>query len=557
MKTIGSINERGYLQGFDRRGYTPAKCLLELVANSLDSIDRKGENNGSIRFDIGISEIRMSDRNSEGMDMAAITNMFDLHRENNASAQTRGVSGIGAKPALSILSEKRNMHLFTHKGDEYLRVDIPWANIHAQGQYTGMVEVRPMTPAEAAEFGSGSGTTIVFPYSDGLKDLIHDNFLPTHDSPEESSLKNPMDRIGVVFGREKVRIEYKHFEEAVVCVLPMYNYFPENRSDSDYYTGVTCKTIEHYWSETGGDRFICDGMEIQRAGRGWAKEPSEVTKNLNGFRRVGEFTIVVGLRRDPAVFDAANPILPTGNMTDRVNAYNTEHLGQQNAEFLRPTKLVRNGQTIGLIPLVDKSIATARAGGESYVKIQLTQTEVRFNPVSSQNNRQDNAMGIQENKNQFDGESLPLNFTRLVTKIRWDKGFMIWKYFQDVVATEAEPVTVTETETETVTISDSEIGPWTTPEPVSVAEMLVSGAQIETDDADADMHSIVDQAEPGPEPEPEPEPRPVSSTVPGPEPNGSNIASRLTSLLESIDRSAVYGAEVFQRLAELEYLLTA
>jgi hypothetical protein len=547
MKTIGSINERGYLQGFDRRGYTPAKCLLELVANSLDSIDRKGKNNGGIRFDIGISEIRMSDRNSEGMDMAAITNMFDLHRENNASAQTRGVSGIGAKPALSILSEKRNMHLFTHKGDEYLRVDIPWATIHAQGQYTGMVEVRPMTPAEAATFGSGSGTTIVFPYSDALKDLIHSNFLPIEDE------NSPLDRIGVVFGREKVRIEYKHFEETEVRPLPMYNYFPENRSDSDYYTGVSCETVEHYWSETGGDRFICNGMEIQRAGRGWAKEPSAVTKNLTGFKRVGEYTVLVGLRRDPAVFDAANPSLPTGDMTNRVNAYNTEHLGKHNREFLCKTKLVRNGQTIGLIPLVDKSIASARGGGDSYVKIQLVQAEVRFNPVSSQNNRQDNAMGIQENKNQFDGDSLPLNFTRLVTYIRWEKGSAIWKHFKDV-----------EANANAETVTDSEIGPWTTPEPVSVAEMLVSGAQVEADDADADMHSIVDQAEPGPVPEPRPVPgpEPVPEPVPVSSPesngsNGSNVASRLASLLESIDRSAVYGAEVFQRLAELEYLLTA
>jgi len=418
MMTVGSINERGYLQGFDRRGYTPAKCLLELVANSLDSIDRKGSREGLIRFYIGISEIRMSDRYSEGMDRAAITNLFDLHRENNASSQSRGVSGIGAKPALSILSQKRDMYILTHKDGEHLRVDIPWSTIHSQGQYTGMVRIRPMTGYEIEEFGQESGTILVFPYSDALKDLIYDNFI------QEGA---PLDRMGIVFGRDPVRIEYKHHEEPEPRILPLYNYF--SKCNADYYLGVTSETIEHWYSGTDGkDRFIWDNKEVQRLGRGWAKDPSEVTKNLQGYSRVGDYIVIAGLRRDANVFDPENPVLPTGD-TKRCNVYNMEHIGNDNTEFLCKTKLVRNGQTIGLIPLADKNIASARAGGDMYCKIQLVQCEVRYYPVSTQNNRQDIAMGIQENKNQFDGESLPLNFTRLVTKIRWDKGTAIWNYF--------------------------------------------------------------------------------------------------------------------------------
>jgi hypothetical protein len=517
MMSVGSINERGYLQGFDRRGYTPAKCLLELVANSLDSIDRKGSQEGLIRFYIGISEIRMSDRYSEGMDRAAITSMFDLHRENNASSQTRGVSGIGAKPALSILSQKRDMHIFTHKDNgEHLRVDIPWSTIHSQGQYTGMVRVRPMTGSEVEEFGQESGTILVFPYSDALKDLIYDNFHVQEGAP--------LDRMSIVFGRDPVRIEYKHHEEHESRLLPMYNYFPAY--STDYYLGVTTATIEHWYSESEGkDRFICENKEVQRLGRGWAKDPSEVTKNLQGYTRVGDYIVLAGLRRDTNVFDLTNPVLPTGD-TSRCNAYNVEHLGHDNTEFLCKTKLVRNGQTIGLIPLADKNIASARAGGDMYCKIQLVQCEVRYYPVSTQDNRQDIAMGIQENKNQFDGESLPLNFTRLVTKIRWDKGAAIWNYFVRTKAEEDEKA-------------------------AEAARALVQPQAESESESESEAEPEV-EAEPDVESEPEAPisilnyfQKPVST-------NGCDIVSRLEALLKAVHASSHYSTDVLTHLEGLE-----
>ena len=34
---LGSINERGIIKGFERKGFTPEKCLSEIVANSIDA----------------------------------------------------------------------------------------------------------------------------------------------------------------------------------------------------------------------------------------------------------------------------------------------------------------------------------------------------------------------------------------------------------------------------------------------------------------------------------------------------------------------------------------
>ena len=539
ISTVGSINERGYLKGFKRRGYTEAKCLLELVANSLDSIDRKGSSSSSgsssIRFDIGITEIRMSDRGSEGMDRTALAAMFDLHRENHASDASRGVSGIGAKPALTILSGDRDMFLLTHKeGGEYLKVDIPWGDIHRDGIYTGKVHMSPMTPADAAAFGTTPGTTIVFPYSDVLRTLIHDNFTSI-DSEEGNTLTAPLDRIGIVFGREAVPIEYVTHEKLGLSLLPKYNYF--DGTDAEFYKGVKRAIIEHWYAEEGGkDRFICEDMEIIRFGRGWSKEPSKKTTGTHGFRRVGDYEVLVGLRRNTAIFDDAAPVLPTADKKHQ-NAYNTEHLGANNREYLAHSKLVRNGQTIGLIPLADMNIANARANGETHVKVDLVQCEVRFNPVSTQDNRQDTALGIQENKNQFDGESLPMNFKRLVKDIRMKKAEEIWTYFEErVVAFAPAPAPApapspapSPAESEPESESESESEPILPPALPSTPSF-----------APADPLTIEAFPDGG---------LPTSSLPPA---NGTEICDRLAALMCKINAAIVYPPELLAALATLE-----
>ena len=510
MTSVGSINERGYLKGFKRRGYTLPKCLLELVANSLDSIDKKGAGDGVIRFDVGISEIRMSDRGSMGMDRAAITGMFDLHRENHASDASRGVSGIGAKPALSNLSGDRNMHLLTHTiGGEYLRVDIPWAKIHGEGRYTGMVTIAKMSADEIAAFGTASGTTLVFPYSDILEDLLYDNFTPLGP---DTTLPAPLDRISVVFGRERVRMEYKHHEDPEVKILPMYNYF--DAPSSDYYTGLRTATIEHWFSVAEDrDRFICEGKEIPKMGRGYSKTPEDVVSNLHGYQRIGDYTLLVGLRRDEAIFDAAHPVMPTADKKKHRNAYNLPFLGEENHEFLAHSKLVRNGQTIGLIPLADKNIANARGGGYSLLSMRLLQCEVRFNPVSAQDNRQDKVMGIQENKNQFDGESLPVTFSRMIFAIREQKAHDIWNYFQRTVA------------------------------PAAAAA---------SDEEESEEEEEVDESEEEPAPAPAPAPVPTPAPSPAPSISGHQMIQRLQALASRINPTTPITADIMSYIVALE-----
>ena len=450
---IGSINEKGYLNGFTKRGYTFPKCILELVANVNDAFDKISETPAgftrTLLFDITPGVIKFID-NACGMSKEGAGNMFSMHNENHASDSSRGVSGIGAKPALSILSKKTKVKLYTRTlNGEYLRITVPWNMIHISGKYTGMISVDEMTEEEKKDFwndreennmllsSQAQGTTIEFAYNDELHGVITDNF----ENISTSNLKNPLDRIGCVFGRDSVKILYKHYEKREeVREIKLYDYFSENQDS--YYKGFSEYTVEYMHSDRHDtDRFILhkDGRlyEIAKYGKGYKNDVLELEENTKGYRAIGKFIVRVGLKKDNAIFDINNPMRVTEDKLliggkKRV-AYDREHLGEpgENSEFLSRNKLIRNGQLIGTISS-EQAHGSSRADGVAFLKIELIQAYVYFNPVSSHENLQDKVMGIQENKNQFDGDSLPKNFTRLIRHLKSEKANEIIEYFQEL-----------------------------------------------------------------------------------------------------------------------------
>lgn len=447
---IGSINEKGYLNGFTKRGYTFPKCILELVANVIDAFEKIARQEGfekTLLFDIYPGHIKFID-NAFGMTREGAGNMFSMHNENHAGDSSRGVSGIGAKPSLSILSMKTHVTLFTRVlNGEYLCISVPWDKIHSTGKYTGMISVKEMTSEQKDAFckersdnnmlyeSEAQGTTIQFEYNDGLHNVISNNF----ESISTSSLTNPLDRIGCVFGRDTLQILYKHHENKEnVRKIKQYDYF--SQQSPMYYRGFSQNIIEHWHSfKNDSDRFIYhkDGKayEINKHGKGYKNEVSESNENMKGYANIGSFRVNVGLLIDKAIFDIENPSRVTDDKLliggkKRV-AYDKEHLGEpeENSDFLFRNKLIRNGQLIGTI-CPEQSLGSARADGISRLKIELIQAYVYFNPTSSHDNLQDKVMGIQENKNQFDGDSLPKNFTKLIKHIKAEKANEIIEYFK-------------------------------------------------------------------------------------------------------------------------------
>jgi hypothetical protein len=451
----GEINEEGYLNGFDRRGFTPEKCALELVANSIDSLDRRNReasnsaNTNKVVFDNKGDVILFVD-NGYGMDMPGAKNMFSLHKQNHTNDKSRGVSGIGAKPSLSILSEKTTVKIYTRQlNGAYICVTVPWDKIHEGHVYTGQVEFCQMTEVEIQQFKTERdlhemlynndycGTTISFLYNETLAEVLEENF----KSIKDSSMTDLMNRIGIVFGRDDVEFLYKHHEVPVYQKLEKYNYF--NFPKPSFYKGYDEYVIENWYnSHTKKDRFICtiDGVEyeVKQMGKKCATKAEPSTTNKQGFQHVGDYTMLVGLLNEKEVFDTtlSDPKSKMVNGIEHIGQYNKIHIGTESKDylkFLNGTKFVRNNQFIGLIP-TEKGFETRRGGADSHYEQILLQSEIRYNPISNQNNHLDHIGQIQENKNQFDGLSVPLHFRRLIDHLRKMKWNQISAYFNSFKA---------------------------------------------------------------------------------------------------------------------------
>jgi hypothetical protein len=443
----GEINEEGYIAGFTRRGFTLPKCKLELEANSLDSLEKvcpPSNFTKKILWDITRDQVSLID-NGVGMTIEAAKDMFSMHKSNHSNDASRGVSGIGAKASLSILSKKTEVNVYTHTiGGPYIRICVPWNEIHSKGVYTGMVKITNMTVAETTAFnkerqdngmlnkGEAHGTTIRFNANDELTSVIDASFAPIGN---EDALKNPMDRAGIVFGRDQVEFSYKNYSMPGECMtLQQYDYF--GAPDSQFYAGKSEHIVEHwYCPKDDSDRYIVtvngERKEITQNGRGFSLKLEDSTKNTTGYHRVGEFSILCGMRIDTTVFDPSAPVAIKAGAKPGV--MNTSHLGEDACiEFLWSMGVVRNNQLIGRTDNPDVALGSSRGSGDTQVSAVLVQAEIRFNPLSSHDNRQDRVMGIQENKNQFDG-NIPVQLKRIAGCLRNEKAKEVREYFEKCI----------------------------------------------------------------------------------------------------------------------------
>ena len=493
--SIGSIDERGFIKGLLRKGFNLRNGILELFANDLDA----GAQN--VHFQINDDVTRWID-DGAGMSVEDARNMAAMHRENHSTTPKRGVSGLGAKPAMILLGGKQPVKVLTCKRDGvHLCITFPWNTIYSEGCYTGKVTIQPMTLQEQITFRSERstpyGTTIEFPSNDALREAILDNFEPLSD---ESLSRTPEEHLSVVFGVDSVHVSCSE-GSGPRKILSKYNYFGEE--NLHYYGGKQEIVVEFYQHRVAKDyRFIAinvDGskMEITKVAKGYGKTPKPIASNLLGYDLLGTFLIVCGLRKDPSMYDESHPKPFTG--TDLPGAYNLQHLGSEtiSREFRMANKIRRNDQIIGTFPTPDVNPGSIRANGDTNFKYCAVQCEVRFNPVSNQDNPQDLVIGVQENKNELNGKAIPLSFTRLAKYYREQKAQAIWASFPAIVRGETQgnsaastaDATATSTEsvasavsTETTTpASEAELSPSPTPpeSPMqTILDVFAQGAQL-------------------------------------------------------------------------------
>lgn len=446
MQTIGDINEQGYLYSLGKQGFNHHKCLLESIANSIDAGAK------DIVFMINAEDILMID-NGNGMNKKSIKEMFSMQKSNHANNKSCGVSGIGGKVSLLILSEKQQVNIFTYDGKhDYLKVIIPWDKMFEKGQYTNMIQVYKMTNDEKIFFqkqGLEKGTIIQFPYNDQLAHVIEDNFKL---SDERDTLPVFDDMASIVFGRFNVNIFYQHFQNPQNRKnLVKYDYFEGN--NSDFYLGKTEAIIRHYqhidskeniyiW-DNNGDDFI-----VPKKGKGYAKAASPLVFNLVNYEPIGEMKVITGQRIDKEIFDPEDPLSKDALIkryryteADLHTAYDQTHLKcgisdeklhESVWEWLCKIPLVRNNQHIGKFSCPDFKASSARGGGDQYHNFFGVRCELHYYPLCYHENKQDEAMHIQQNKNQWLSEDMHINLTRLVKAIRKKKSDEIWKYWNEL-----------------------------------------------------------------------------------------------------------------------------
>jgi hypothetical protein len=285
------------------------------------------------------------------------------------------------------------------------------------------------------------GTTIQFQTNTTLSKILEATFAPIS---EECALKNPLDRAGIVFGRDQVEFLYKnHAKPGVIDRLDQYYYF--GAPSSQFYSGKSENIVEQWrCDKEDKDRFIISynekKFEITQSGRGYSKDPEEVKTNMNGYYKTGNYKIVCGMRLDKTVFDPENPSAISGKFTP--GSFNIQHIGidpLDSKEFLWSMKLVRNNQLIGLIPNPTISLGSMRANDDAQIAGALVQVEIQFNPISSQDNHQDRVTGIQENKNQFDGKGFPVQLARIAGFLRSEKAKQVMKFMNDCIEASGGP----------------------------------------------------------------------------------------------------------------------
>jgi hypothetical protein len=436
--SCGAIDEEGLLNSFMRENYKDGECIMELLANSLDSYDSMKTIHRKIGFLIDRESIELVD-GATGMNMRGLQNMFSLNRENHKGDMSRGLAGYASKVATSNLSRKGKVLVFTReKGGDFLKALVPWDAMHTSKKYIGMIQPSLMNEDEKRYFilqretyamktnGEAHGTTIRLPYDDDVKNEIETNFADVNTL----CLKDPKRRIDLVFGREMdCEIFYKHFQEVETRYIRPYNYFGEK--SSEYYNkGFTNAKIEHYvHKQTNKNRFICDyyGDTFEWDG----KKIKSVKTNTQAYDFVGEGEVLCGLRYDPTLFDSTNPKQPENHKY--LGPYNSKYFNDaNNTPYLSQTKLVRNNQFIGYIDPETKA-GNSRANLKSRFEIQMVQCEYSYRPISSQTNKQDDVMAVQKNKNQQDPSSIPEEFSQLIKEVKKRTSDSIWKYFVETI----------------------------------------------------------------------------------------------------------------------------
>lgn len=438
---IGDIDERGFINSFDRKGFTKVKCISEIHANSCDA---KSKNIKYVikRFKEDLKIFIIDD--GIGMNKQDTKNAFSVFKSNHREDQSMGVSGIGLKAALKRLSNDRKIEIITKKeGFPYYTINIDWSKIIKEGKYTSNIICEESNQTDIDKFNQDrssdeynkTGTTIIFDYDEEFHEILKQNFnIKTEDKYNKITSK---EKLSVIFGKlSNIKTYYEDFNNEKRD-LPLYNYF--SQPSSNYYLNIKDEKIEVYKHRSEPTtRFIWGKgdkqREIVKSGGGYSKTSELLKSNLTEYNCIGEYKVQVGVQYDPEYFNDEIPGMPQNikylNPRDKA-------ILENDYDFHQTISLYRNNQYIGSIIIPDQTPSSSRANSELCFKLSIVHCEVHYFPVSHQNNELDIISGIQENKNQYQ-DNFPKICSRLFKEIKDDKAKEIWDWMESLFNAETK-----------------------------------------------------------------------------------------------------------------------
>ena len=438
METIGTINERGLINNFFKKGFEPHTCVSELIGNSIDA----GATECKIMhvMDNSGDKLLILD-DGKGMDRDGLQKMLDIYGENHSGETSIGTCGVGMKAATVILCDKKGeaMIYTKQKNGKYYFAYIPVGEIFARGRWSGMIKSDEMAAEDIEEYKllreklgiTQEGTTIILPWSNAVDNVIEDNM-----SKYEKEFSQ---KFGVIYSKFETKIKFVNKQQQV-SEFPKYRYFDPL---AEYYCKLYKYTI-YVVKNNDNLRFICHYDEkymevLPYGGKKYRTKPEEVDFNPSVSNVVGKFTLHLGQRKDATYFNEENPILPTElelgqRAKKKLYLYDAEFFDEDSdyVEYLSKPFLVRNNQIISSFDIGHKK-GSERASAEQMHKIYHVRMEMCYTTDSSQTNIMDDITSIQENKNQ-NSKNFHVPLVRLLEYMKNEVHLKIWKHFQSVCA---------------------------------------------------------------------------------------------------------------------------
>jgi hypothetical protein len=444
----GSRNEAGFVNNLDRKGFTQNKGLSEIVANAADA------GASYVMFQISGKVIKIWD-DGKGMTLEKVNHMYDSERENHTMEETMGVSGVGGLISLYVLSKdddgtpRPSITYTKSEHGPYLMSVAPWDAIKQQIKYDGMVDIESMTEEQMATFHKEttekfkiSGTTHAIPYSDGLAAILMEQF---QDKPKSEIIPYES-RLSVIFGKTPIDLFLDKGDGTPIMKLKMYDYM--SGKDNEYYIGKNEERIHLIQDENG----IQQSLWYDEDTESWMafhnrKKTTErdisPTPFLPTYKTIGILGTTTAMRIDPQIFDPQNPkVLNSAALT--LNAYDSAFFddgrgyGEKLKSFFGKTVLNRNTQRITGWSLKGDSAGVSRAGAKTLLEMVHLRCELSYHTYSAQNNKMDEILGIQQNKNQHQNV-FPLHLERMIGYLRARQFEKIQLYFKSVAGVENSP----------------------------------------------------------------------------------------------------------------------